>query len=220
MVLLDVDGTMVDSVPDLAHCVNVALTQLGLPERPVERVRQWVGNGVERLVQRALLGRLEGEPPPELYERALPLFMACYRENTCRRSRLYPGVRDILGWLLGSGFRLACVTNKAAQFTEPLLDALGIRHYFRVVVSGDTVPQKKPHPAPLLHAAASLGVPAEAALFVGDSVNDVEAARAASFPVVCVTYGYNHGRDIREARPDAVVDSLLELRDLLKARAA
>ncbi len=112
------------------------------------------------------------------------------------------------------------MTNKAAQFTEPLLDALGIRHYFRVVVSGDTVPQKKPHPAPLLHAAASLGVPPEAALFVGDSVNDVEAARAASFPVVCVTYGYNHGRDIREARPDAVVDSLLELRDLLKARAA
>jgi phosphoglycolate phosphatase len=220
MVLLDVDGTMVDSVPDLAYCADVMMAELGLPARSLEQVREWVGNGVERLVKRALGGHLDAQPSPDLYERAMPIFARCYERHTCDASQLYPGVRETLDWLRDAGFQLACVTNKAARYTEPLLQALGIRDLFRVVVSGDTVAEKKPHPAPLIYAAEHLGVRAEAALFVGDSVNDVEAARAAGFPVVCVSYGYNHGRDIREARPDAVVDSLLELRALLRPEAA
>jgi phosphoglycolate phosphatase len=220
MVLLDVDGTMVDSVPDLAHCVNVMTARLALPQRSVEQVRNWVGNGVERLVKRALGGHLDAEPSEDLYERAIPIFGECYERNTCNHSRLYPGAAEALQWLRAGGFLLACVTNKAGKYTEPLLRGLGIRDLFRVVVSGDTVSEKKPHPAPLLYAASHLGMRAEAALFVGDSVNDVEAARAAGFPVVCVTYGYNHGRDIRESHPDAVIDSLLELRGLLRAEAA
>jgi phosphoglycolate phosphatase len=120
-----------------------------------------------------------------------------------------------LGYLARAGYRLGCVTNKPACFTEPLLQQLGLFDCFEIVVSGDTLVEKKPHPAPLLHAARALGVTPAESLMVGDSINDVEAARAAGFRVVCVNYGYNHGMDIRDARPDAVIGSLTELRELL-----
>jgi phosphoglycolate phosphatase len=219
MVLIDLDGTLVDSVPDLAYCVDGMLERMGLPPRGEAEVRNWVGNGVERLVRRALTGTLDGEPDEALFQRALPLFMALYAENTSTRSQPYPGVREGLEWLRQAGYRLGCVTNKAARFTEPLLEDLGLRDYFGVVVSGDRLPQKKPDPAPLLYAARHLGVAPSRALMVGDSVSDVKAARAAGFRIVCVSYGYNHGRDIRDARPDAVIDSLAELRYLLEEAA-
>jgi phosphoglycolate phosphatase len=111
------------------------------------------------------------------------------------------------------------VTNKAAQFTEPLLEDLGVRGFFEIVISGDTLPQKKPDPAPLLHAAEHFGVSPSEALMVGDSVSDVKAARAAGFAIVCMSYGYNHGRDIREAKPDAVIDSLVQIKGLLEQAA-
>ncbi|AGA92307.1 2-phosphoglycolate phosphatase [Thioflavicoccus mobilis 8321] len=215
MVLLDLDGTLVDSVPDLAYCVDEMMRRLARPPHGEAAVRNWVGNGVERLVKRALIGALDGEPPTADYERALPLFLECYGANTSGRSCLYPGVREGLDFLRGAGYRLACVTNKAARFTEPLLADLGLREYFSLVISGDSLAEKKPHPLPLRHAAAHFGVALGAALMVGDSVSDVKAARAAGFAIVCVSYGYNHGRDIREAAPDAVIDSLIELEGLL-----
>lgn len=219
MVLIDVDGTMVDSVPDLAYCIDELMKALGRPPHGEARVRNWVGNGVERLVRRALVGQLEGEPSDEDYARAYPLFVELYAANTSRRSRLYPGVREGIDWLKSAGYRLGCVTNKAARFTLPLLAALGVRDDFALVVSGDTLPVRKPDPAPLLHAARHFGVTAGESLMVGDSVSDVRAARAAGFQVACVSYGYNHGTDIRTASPDAVIDSLVELRALLPARA-
>ena len=218
MILVDVDGTMVDSVPDLAYCVDELMRALGRPPHGEARVRNWVGNGVERLVRRALVGQLDGEPPEQDYVRAYPIFVELYAANTSRRSRLYPGVREGLDWIKSAGYRLGCVTNKAARFTVPLLAALGVRDDFELVVSGDTLPVKKPDPAPLLHAARYFGVAAAESLMVGDSVSDVRAARAAGFQVVCVSYGYNHGADIRAARPDAVIDSLGDLRGLLPAR--
>lgn len=215
MVLIDVDGTLVDSVPDLAYCVDRMMEQLGRPPHGEAAVRNWVGNGVERLVRRALIGQLDGEPDEADFERAYPLFLALYRENTSKRSVLYPGVREGLDWLLSAGFKLGCVTNKAAQFTEPLLKDLGVYDAFEIVISGDTLPRKKPDPLPLLHAAEHFGVDPGDALMVGDSVSDVKAARAAGFGIVCMTYGYNHGQDIRDANPDAVLDSMAELRGLL-----
>lgn len=215
MVLVDVDGTMVDSVPDLAYCVDEMMGALGLPLRGEPAVRDWVGNGVERLVRRALTGSLDGEPEEALFRRAYPLFLALYRDNTSKRSRLYPSVPEALGYLSSAGYKLGCVTNKAAQFTEPLLGDLGIRDVFAIVISGDTLPQKKPDPQPLLHAAEFFQVSPQESLMIGDSVSDVTAARAAGFQVVCMSYGYNHGMDIRDARPDAVMDSMAELRDLL-----
>jgi phosphoglycolate phosphatase len=132
---------------------------------------------------------------------------------------LYPGVRDGLDYLKTAGYPLGCVTNKPAQFAEPLLRDLGVRDYFGIVVSGDTLPRRKPDPLPLLHAAAHFGVEPGDALMVGDSVSDVKAARAAGFAIVCMTYGYNHGVDIRTAHPDAVIDSLVEIRGVLERSA-
>lgn len=220
MILIDVDGTLVDSVPDLAFCVDEMMQRLGLPPHGEEKVRQWVGNGVERLVRRALVGQLEGEPDPALFEKAYPIFLDLYAENTSKRSRLYPGVREGLEYLQGAGYKLGCVTNKAAQFTEPLLRDLGIADFFAIVISGDTLPKKKPDPLPLLHAADFFGVAPSESLMIGDSISDVKAARAAGFRIVCMSYGYNHGQDIREAHPDAVIDSMAELPQLLPGRSA
>lgn len=215
MILLDVDGTLVDSVPDLAFCVDQMMQTIGRQPWGEEKVRDWVGNGVERLVRRALTGSLDGEPSDEEFERAYPLFLDCYAKNTSKRSVLYPGVKEGLDYLKEQGYPLGCVTNKAEQFTLPLLQDLGLDGYFEIVVAGDTLPQKKPDPTPLLYAAEFFGAGPEQCLMVGDSVSDVKAARAAGFAIVCVSYGYNHGEDIRNYHPDAVIDSLAELKDLL-----
>jgi phosphoglycolate phosphatase len=215
MILIDVDGTLVDSVPDLAYCVDAMMEQLGRPSCGEAQVRNWVGNGVERLVRRALSGTLDGEPPEADFARAYPLFLDLYSRNTSKRSCLYPGVREGLDMLKAAGYPLGCVTNKAAQFTEPLLRDLGVHDDFAIVISGDTLPRKKPDPEPLLHAAGFFGVAPQSSLMIGDSISDVRAARAAGFKIVCVSYGYNHGVDILDARPDAVVDSLSDVMTLL-----
>ena len=215
MILIDVDGTMVDSVPDLAYCVDEMMKQLDMPTHGDAKVRNWVGNGVERLVRRALIGKLEGEPDEALYAKAYPIFLKLYTDNTSKRSCLYPGVKEGLEYLKGEGYQMGCVTNKAARFTEPLLKDLGVYDYFSVVFSGDTLPEKKPDPMPLLHAAKFFNVAPEQALMIGDSISDVKAARAAGFRIVCMTYGYNYGVDIRDANPDAIMDSMAELPDLL-----
>lgn len=219
MILIDVDGTMVDSVPDLAFCVDEMMQQLGRRPWGETRVRDWVGNGVERLVRRALIGQLDGEPDESEYERAFPIFLDLYADNTCKRSVLYPGVREGLDYLGAAGFPLGCVTNKAEQFTVPLLKDLGIHDKFAIVVSGDTLEYSKPHPAPLLHAAKFFKVEPADALMVGDSISDVKAARAAGFMIACVPYGYNHGADIRTARPDLLIDTLADLRTELEQAA-
>jgi len=217
MVLIDVDGTLVDSVPDLVFCVDEMMQALGMPLRGEAKVRTWVGNGVERLVRRALIDSLDGEPDDELFARAYPLFLELYAENTSKRSRLYPGVLEGLDYLQSAGFKLGCVTNKAEQFTLPLLKDLGIHDRFGIIVSGDTLSEKKPHPMPLLYAARFFDVMPQLSLMLGDSVSDVKAARAAGFNIICMSYGYNHGIDIREAEPDAVIDSMAELPALLES---
>ena len=219
MILIDLDGTLVDSVPDLTYCVDAMMARLGRPPRGEAAVRTWVGNGVERLVRRALSGTLDGEPDETDYQRAYPIFLELYADNTFKRSGLYPGVREGLDFLKDAGYPLGCVTNKAARFTDPLLQHLGIFDHFGIVISGDTLPRKKPDPLPLIHAAGHYGVKPEDSLMIGDSVSDVRAARAAGFRIICTSYGYNHGEDIRDSNPDAVVDSLVELRGLVAAEA-
>jgi phosphoglycolate phosphatase len=219
MILIDLDGTLVDSVPDLAFCVDAMMARLDRPPHGEAAVRNWVGNGVERLVRRALVGQLMGEPDEADFTQAFPIFLELYQDNTSRRSCLYPGIREGLAWLKGNRYRLGCVTNKAAMFTEPLLRDLGVRDYFEIVISGDSLPRNKPDPLPLLHAAAHFGVDPAEALMIGDSVSDVKAARAAGFRIFCMSYGYNHGQDIRDFHPDAVMDSLVEVQGLLAGSA-
>lgn len=215
MVLIDLDGTLVDSVPDLAYCVDEMQARLGNPLRGEAAVRNWVGNGVERLVRRALINALDGEPDDAEFERAYPVFLELYADNNSQRSQLYPGVREGIDWLQAQGFKLGCITNKAEQFTVPILQNLGVYEDFEIVISGDTLPEKKPSPMPLLHAAKFFACEPDKALMVGDSISDVRAARAAGFQIACVTYGYNHGVDIRAAEPDAVLDSIAELTNFL-----
>jgi len=215
MILIDVDGTLVDSVPDLAYCVDEMMKALGHEPHGEAKVRDWVGNGVERLTRRALIGQLDGEPSDEDFAKGYPIFLELYKDNTSKRSCLYPGVREGLDYMKSQGYLLGCVTNKDAQFTIPLLKGLGIYDEFGIVVSGDTLPVKKPDPQPLLHAAAHFGVGAEDSLMLGDSKSDVTAARNAGFQIVCMSYGYNHGEDIRNYNPDAVIDSMEELKTFL-----
>lgn len=215
LVLSDLDGTMIDSVPDLSHAVDAMMQQLGLPACGEAKVRHWVGNGVERLVKRALVGQLDGEPDTALYEQALPVFKQLYAQCNGQHSVLYPGVLNGLNWIKNQGYRLACITNKAEQFTLPLLKSLQIYDKFELILSGDSLPQKKPDPAPLLHAAQFFQTDPHESVMLGDSISDVRAARAAGFHIICVSYGYNHGDDIRDAQPDVVIDSFAELPQFL-----
>jgi phosphoglycolate phosphatase len=212
LVLIDLDGTLVDSVPDLAFCIDETMKQCALPERGEAAVRRWVGNGARRLVERALVNDMESHPPSELLDRAMGIFMSIYSENVSVRSCLYPGVLEGLDYLASiPDLTIGCVTNKPAAFTIPLLESLGLAGRFAIVLSGDSLSDKKPHPMPLLHAAEKFGVKPEEAVMIGDSNTDVKAARAAGFGIVCLSYGYNHGEDIRDSQPDAVLDSLSEL---------
>ena len=215
MVLIDVDGTLVDSVPDLAYCVDEMMKQLGMPVHGEDKVRNWVGNGVERLTRRALIGQLDGEPDDALFEKAYPVFLDLYDKNVCERSCLYDGVRETLDFLKTTDVKIGCVTNKNAQFTLPILEKLGVKDDFEIIVCGDTLTKKKPDPLPLLHSAEQLGAKPEESLMLGDSMPDVKAARAAGFDIICMSYGYNHGEDIRDYKPDAVVDSMDEIKTLI-----
>ena len=215
MVLIDVDGTMVDSVSDLAFSIDLMMQDLDMPKRGGDKVSHWVGNGLERLVKRALLDALDGEPDEALFSRALPLFRSHYRVNNSTRSQLYDGVRQGLDYLRRRGYRMGCVTNKVAEFTHPLLRDLDIADYFEVIICGDDTAKIKPHPLPLLTAAQRMQVNPQKSLMLGDSSNDVQAARAAGFQIICTSYGYNHGEDIRRYGPDAVIDSMVELEKLI-----
>jgi phosphoglycolate phosphatase len=207
-VMIDLDGTLVDSIPDLAAAANGMLREMGRAELPADVIRTFVGKGIPNLVARSLTGSLEGTVPQGVLERAMPIYERWYTEVNGRHSTIYPGVMDGLDALRRARFPLACVTNKSGRFTTPLLEYLGLAPYFAQVVAGDTLPQKKPDPAQLLHACRGFDVAPRDMLFIGDSVNDAQAARAAGCPIFCVPYGYNEGRDVRELDVDAIVDSL------------
>lgn len=211
LVLFDLDGTLVDSVGDLAWCANEMLHSLDLPKQDPEAARNWVGNGVERFVKRVLTNDMNAEPDRALFEAGLEIFNKLYAEHASDHSEAYPGVFESLERLSKLDLHLACVTNKPEPFTSNLIGAMGLNVYFELVVAGDTTPRKKPDPMPLHYAADYFALDYAACLMVGDSSNDVLAARAAGFGIVCVPYGYNHGQDIRDANPDLVVENLTEL---------
>ncbi|MFA7679104.1 MAG: phosphoglycolate phosphatase [Pigmentiphaga sp.] len=219
-VLIDLDGTLVDSIPDLAEAANAMRVELGLPVLPVAEIARYVGKGMHNLVQRAMLGQLELPPaPPPGFEQALAVFQRAYHRVNGQCAQVYPGVETGLQRLKEQGLRLAVVTNKPTAFTLPLLEQLGLDGYFDAVVAGDTVARKKPDPLPLLHACALLGVPAERALMIGDSMNDALAAEAAGCKVLLLPYGYNEGRDVRSLKSDGIVGSIVEAADWLASAA-
>lgn len=211
LVMFDLDGTLIDSVPDLAAAVDRMLLEMDRAPAGIEAVRQWVGNGAPVLVRRALAGGIDhAAVNDDEAERGLEIFMHAYGESH-DLTVIYPGVSDTLKWLRQQNVEMALITNKPERFVGPLLDQMQIGRYFRWIIGGDTLPQKKPDPAALLFVMQMAGVPASEALFVGDSRSDVQAAKAAGVQCVGLTYGYNHGRPISEESPALVIDDLRAL---------
>ncbi|HEX8594636.1 MAG TPA: phosphoglycolate phosphatase [Pseudomonas sp.] len=211
LIMFDLDGTLVDSVPDLAVAVDKMLVALGQPPAGLESVRTWVGNGAPILVRRALANGLDHSAiDDQLAEKALAIFMEAYAEKH-EFTVVYPGVRETLKWLQKKGVQMALITNKPERFVAPLLDEMKLGRFFRLIVGGDTLPQKKPDPAALFFVMKMANVPASQSLFVGDSRSDVQAAKAAGVACVALSYGYNHGRPIAEESPALVIDDLRRL---------
>jgi phosphoglycolate phosphatase len=206
-VLIDLDGTLLDTAPDLAAAANRMLADLRLPPRDVDTIATFIGKGVPMLVRRAL-----GDDHSQ-YERALALFERYYAEESGQLSRPYPGAREGVEHMRKLGLRLACVTNKPERFTRELLART--RLDFDVLVCGDHVARKKPDPMAILLACERLAVAPDEALFIGDSDNDVAAAHAAGCPVWCVPYGYNEGRPPSTLACDRMVATLADAADLL-----
>lgn len=212
-VLFDLDGTLLDTIADLAAAVNRMLVELGRPPRAQQQIHSFVGKGIADLVRRCLTE--DAAASADEIEAALPVFRRHYAELNGRSTRIYPGVPETLVALRARGLRLAVVTNKAEAFTLPLLAAMGLAEHFEVVVSGDTLAVRKPDPAVLHHACTLLGVAAHEALMVGDSANDALAARAAGMPVMLVSYGYSEGLAVDTLECDGLLSSTLQLLDHL-----
>ena len=227
-VAFDLDGTLVDSAPGLTAAVDNALYALELPMAGEERVVTWIGNGADVLIQRALtrarqeraaLRAAQGKPSvdhddiPQAEQQAIlrKLFDRYYGEVAEEGSFLFPAVADTLGALHAKGLPLALVTNKPTPFVAPILASLDIAKYFTVVIGGDDVKNKKPHPEPLLLVAEKLGLAPAELLFVGDSRNDIQAAKAAGCSSIGLTYGYNYGEPISLSEPDYIFDQFNEL---------
>ncbi len=214
-VLVDLDGTLLDTASDLAAAVNRVHADLGLPARDPQVVATYVGKGLPTLVRRALAGTLDGVIDEALFQRAWPLFEQHYESESGRQARPYPGAREGIDRMRALGLPLACVTNKSERFTLGLLRDTGFLEAFDTVVCGDQVTRRKPDPAPFLVACERLSASPAEALVIGDSENDVRAARAAGCPVWCVPYGYNEGRPFESLACDRAVSTLKDAAEIL-----
>lgn len=212
LIAWDLDGTLVDSAPDLALAVDRMLEHYGHAPVGVAAVRDWVGNGARALVSRALEHR-RGSPltEPAALDEALAVFMRAYEVHLVVHTRLYDGARACLEALHERGFQQVLITNKPERLIAPILEALAIEGFFGLCLGGDSLERRKPDPLPLLSSARRMGTLPANALMIGDSKSDVLAARAAGFRSLAVTYGYNHGEPIARQRPDWLLDSLGDL---------
>ncbi len=206
-VTFDLDGTLLDTIADLAEACRLMLDEIGAPQRTPAEVHSFVGKGMAVLVERCLTH--DKPPTAEALHAAIESFKRHYTEVNGRFTQIYPGVREGLQAWKAGGLKMGVVTNKPGMFTEALLDRMGMSGYFDVVVSGDTTAHKKPHPEPILHACRLFGVRPDRNLHIGDSENDIHAARAAGSPAFCVPYGYNEGKQVDSADCDALVSDLL-----------
>lgn len=210
LIMFDLDGTLVDSVPDLASAVDSVFVGLGLPEVGEANVRLWVGNGAESLIRRALCYVLD-DVEDVFFENVFSEFLISYGDRVADKSKLYPGVKETLDVSYELSIPMAIVTNKPIAFARTLLSSLNIDHFFSDVLGGDSLAKKKPDPLPLQTLMSKYGLFPSQVLMIGDSVNDILSARSAGCAVVAVSYGYNHGNDIYEAGADLVVTTLVDL---------
>ena len=220
VIIFDLDGTLVDSAPDLASAVNHMLKTLERKTFSHDIIRSWVGNGAQTLVKRGLSGNtvIDDQIDPQLFSKALAIFLDFYAKNLCIDTLTYPHVSTTLTDLKSKGYRLALVTNKPYDFIEPLLEGLALSGLFEFCLGGDSLAKKKPDPLPLLTVCERLSVDVTECVMVGDSKNDILAANAANMQSIGVTYGYNYNESITVFEPDSVVDDLSEIIELLGER--
>lgn len=212
LVIFDLDGTLVDSVPDIAAAVDATAVAADLAPPGEDRVRDWVGNGSRMLIRRLLAHGQGREPDEGMLDEAHSLFLAAYETRLVQESRVYPGGRELLAALAGRALPMACVTNKPERLARGVLDGLGLGDAFQWVLGGDSLPEKKPDPAPLRYVMEAAGVTPAETLLVGDSETDVAAARNAGCSIVVARYGYNQGFEQESAQPDVYFDALSEIR--------
>jgi len=215
-VAIDLDGTLLHTAPDLAEAANRMLVELHRSVVAEQDVMAYVGNGAASLVKRLLTGTMDEEPEQVLFEQAMAVFFRHYADTLSMRTRAYEGVMEGLASLKAAGFQLACITNKPERFTLPLLKAMNMLEYFGIVVSGDSLPKRKPDPMPLLHVCERFGILPGDLLMIGDSAADTQAANAAGSPVFYVPYGYNRGLKAEELDVDAVVESLADVSRMIR----
>ncbi len=216
LIAFDLDGTLIDSAPDLVEAVNFALTKLDKPTHSQATIQQWIGNGADVLVKRALLNNWHVAEIPENFEDAFELFKTYYAEHDWVHSRLYDGILETLQTLKNDGFKLVCITNKTARFTNPLMETAGLAPYFDFIASGDTFAEMKPNPLPLLETAKKFNVLPENAWMIGDSINDISAGKKAGFKTIAVSYGYAGQHSIADLDADYTVNVISEIVDLIK----
>ncbi len=209
-IAFDLDGTLVDSAGGLADALDQALIAKGLPAAGKERVAIWIGNGADVMVERALTWA-GADHSPELHRETRKLFDKFYETSVITGSQLFPHVKETLAELAQHNLPMAIVTNKPTSFITPLLESLGISEFFSLILGGDDVKEKKPHPAPLYLTMGMFGLHKEELLFVGDSRNDILAAQAAGCPCVGLTYGYNYGESITLSQPNYVLANFPDL---------
>ena len=211
---LDLDGTLIDTAPDLAAAANAMLELLGYARLPEPRILRLIGNGIDRLVEGTLAESAGDRPRAAAVAAAPKLFRLCYAERLFERSRVYPGVMEGLRALHALGIDLCCITNKHSAFTLPLLEAAGLARHFAFVLCADRPEERKPAPNLLNAARERFGIEAGELVFVGDSRIDVAAARAARCPVAVVDYGYSQGQSLGDADPDWIIGSIAEIATL------
>ncbi|MEL7536068.1 MAG: phosphoglycolate phosphatase [Pseudomonadota bacterium] len=209
--LFDLDGTLFDTAPDIADALDLTLTELGLPAAGRERAISWIGGGARVLLKRALPAAGADDADPD---DVMPIFMRHYGTTNARTAMPYPGVDDTLSVLAGQGHRLGCVTNKPALFAHQILEASQLLDRFGVLIGGDTLIERKPHPLPLTTAISALEATVDETWMVGDSLTDMDAARAAGVRSAWVPYGYHRDTAQDVLAPTVALQSFAEILDL------
>ncbi|WP_457560331.1 phosphoglycolate phosphatase [Caminibacter sp.] len=207
-VFFDLDGTIIDSSGDLANSINYMLKQLGKKGCPIELIKTWIGNGASVLVKRALSGGMEIKAIDEnLFKKAKEIFLNHYKNNLTTSTILYPKVKETL---LKIPHKKAIITNKPEEFVRPILKHLDIE-MFDLILGGESLPEKKPSPLPLLYACKNFGISPDEALMIGDSANDILAAKKAGIKIIALNYGYNQGENISKHNPDFIFNKFSDI---------
>ena len=213
LLIFDLDGTLINSVPDLALAINKMLESLEIGPIPLDTFKSFIGNGAKTLVLRSLNYTHQDNVPQELFDIAFPRFMDLYKANPCEKTLLYPGVKETLEYLKNEGYKMVICTNKPFNFVEPILEKLDIKKYFNNWIGENSLDEKKPSGVPLVHLAKDSNIAIDNCLMIGDSKNDILSATNAKMESVGLSYGYNYDEDITKYNPTVVLNEFTNLKN-------